>query len=453
MDYTIKYFLVSLLLTGFAVQQISGQYPNVPTVSTPKPATMQPNVIIGQPSVPYSNFGTPTSVQEQNARILQEVQQHQQQTQIANQKMMQEAAEEFEPRQGTNFAACRSAIPLPDYSKAKGVENFHRAFEGIEKMLTGEAPISIKDAVFLAENTYYGNSLNYEDYNKSIRRDVELCNAKIRQQKLNAKDPMVKAMMLFHFLTDTFKVKLSANEKTLVHYPMTYDYNDPQGKEDITKLFVTKLMAENTGQCNSMPKRFLVMAEEMGFDAHFTTAPLHSFVKIQDPQGIWHNLELTCGAILSDQHYLYGSFIKSEALRKNIYLYPMTKKELLADILLDLAMIYEHTYGCDSFFAVCYNTALEFDPKNIRASILKGIYAQNILTYICANTGVKTLDEIEGCPTAKRAWQMYQKVEDEIYAKGFEPMPKELYQLWLNYVSEQKAKPENQQLKLKYIER
>ncbi|MDR2040594.1 MAG: hypothetical protein LBQ60_21980 [Bacteroidales bacterium] len=432
-----------------------GQFPGIPVITTPKPATLQPNVIIGnspQPAVSYpqGHHHYLPDTRQRNEQIIEEARQHELQRQN-RQKQLQEAIADFEPQRGLNFVNCRNAIPLPDFRRADGVENFHRAFDGIEKMLTGEAPVSIKDAVFMAENTFYGNSLNYDDYDQSIRRDVELCNARIRQLKLNEDDPMVKAMMLFHFLTDTFEVQLSAHEKTLVHYPMTYDYNDPGGKEDITKVFVTKLMTENTGQCNSMPKRFLIMAEEMGFEAHFATAPLHSFVKIQDPLGTWHNLELTCGAILSDQHYMYGGFIKSEALRKNIYLYPMTKKELLADILLDLALIYRHTYGCDRFFAMCYNTALEFDPKNIRANIFKGIYAQYILSYICAHTGVETPDDMEDCPAAKRAWQLYRKVEDEIYARGFEPMPQELYQLWLKHVSEEKAKSGNQNMKMQYL--
>ena len=202
-------FFVALFCTD-----VYAQYPVAPTA--PRAAAMQPNnaVIYGtplpqpvQPNAYQHSYGNSFSIHEQNARLMQEVYQHQLQLQQQNEQL-REALEEFEPRQGVNIAVCKSTIPMPDFSAEAETEYFHNAFNEINKMLTGEVPISLKDAVFLSENAFFGNRMSYMEYNNKIQESAELCRAKMRQEGLNHNDNLVKNMMAFHYITDTLTLQL-----------------------------------------------------------------------------------------------------------------------------------------------------------------------------------------------------------------------------------------------------
>ena len=444
-------FLIFFCINGYA------QFPNIPSV--PQPYSYpnynnsnrvnpfpQPNANVPQPN----GMNVNSNIQEQNARLIQEIQQHQRQMQMANQMQINEAMNEFEPK-GLNMDVCRTVVRLPDYSGMAGTKYFHNAFDEINRMLTGEASLSLKDATFLVENAFYENTLSYADYNKYIREVVGLCQAKMKQDGLNEKDPMAQTMMLFHFMTDTFNLKLAGNEKTLVHYPMEYDTEDPGGEEDRSKMFVTKLMATNSGQCSTLPRLYLILAEAMGTEAFLSHAPLHAFVKIKDNEGNWYNLELTSGTILHDQHQLLNSFMKAEALRNRLYLEPMTPKQTVGDMLIELASAYMDKYGIDGFVAQCYNTVLHHDPTNIRAHILRSNYHSANAWYVIQMAGITSKEEIAGCPSANRMYQTAMRYKDNLFEMGYEPMPRELYQTWLQSVHDEKNKSDTKKFKLQYI--
>ena len=315
-------------------------------------------------------------------------------------------------------------------------------------MLTGETPLSLRDATFLVENAYHENTLSYSDYVNYIRETVELCQAKIKQLGLNANDQMVKNMMLFHFMTDTFKLKLD-NEKTMIHYPMEYDKEDAGGEKDLTKMFVTKLMVTNSGQCSTLPRLYLILAEAVGTEAYLSNVNIHSFVKIKDNDGYWYNLELTSGAVLQDQHHLLHNYLKAEAIRNRIYLEPWTRKQTVGDALTELASAYIRKYGVDGFMAECYYAILQHDPSNIRGLLLRHNYHVTNTMYVIQSAGITSKEEIDDCPAASKAYQAALECKDNLREIGYEPFPPELYQVWLDHVS--KEKDAGNQIKLKYI--
>jgi hypothetical protein len=433
------FFIVLFCSAGYA------QFPVLP--STPQPYSF-PNYSNShrvnpspQPNIPINNHNR---IQEQNARLMQEYQQIERKRQMMNQQQIQEAMNELEPRRGINIAVCKSVIPLPDFSSEPEAEHFHAALGEINKMLTGEIPMSIKDAVFLAENAYFGNRLSYKNYTDRIKEAAGLCRAKIRQQGLNPNDNEVLCMTLFHYMTDTLKLKLSGSELTLIHYPIKYDFEDFYGREDLSKLFVTKLMAENSGQCHNMPQFFMIMAEELGAKAHLSLSPQHSFVKMQDNRGYWHNLELTCGAIVNDQSYLNSGFIKAEALRNKIYLEPLTQQQTVAEVILDLASGYIRKYGYDNFIQQCADMALKYHPNSVRAHMVKANLNTVRAMYVIERTGVPSVEKLAECPQAYRMYQIMHDSYKVLDGSGYEEMPPDAYRNWLNRVNEEKAKPENQ---------
>jgi len=70
--------------------------------------------------------------------------------------------------------------------------------------------------------------------------------------------------------------------------------DDYKSEKHFDSHFVTKLMRSGIGQCYSMPLYYLILAEKIGAKAYWSFSPKHSFVKIQDKNGVWYNLELTC---------------------------------------------------------------------------------------------------------------------------------------------------------------
>ncbi len=134
-------------------------------------------------------------------QVMQEVQQMERQRQQINQRQIQETINTLES-QGLDVAACLTSVRLPDYSSQPGTEYFHKALEGINKMLTGESPLSLKDAVFMVENAYLDNKLSYTDFNDYIQEAAGLCQAKMKELKLDTQDPLAKSMVLFYFIYD-----------------------------------------------------------------------------------------------------------------------------------------------------------------------------------------------------------------------------------------------------------
>lgn len=201
---------------------------------------------------------------------------------------------------------------FPSQSYQGGTSNYYSAFDEINNMLEGKQPLNLGRAVFLVENAYYNNTLNYDDYQKNINEQLQFCNEKIREDKLDPNNNLVKNMMLFRLISDTLKIKPKGTEKTITHLPIKYDLDDYKSEKHYDSHFVSKLMKSGSGQCYSMPLYYLVLAEKMGAKAYWAFSPQHSFIKIQDEAGTWYNLELTCNAILSDAHYMNSSYIKAE---------------------------------------------------------------------------------------------------------------------------------------------
>jgi hypothetical protein len=405
------------------------QIPQLPTINAPQ----APNPYQYQTNKTQIN---PFEVIDQNA------------IQKRNQELINEALEY--QKQIDSQIRNQSAIEMlatkgfPSQSSKEGTSNFYESFEEIDKMLQGNLSLNLGRAVFLVENAYYGNSLKYTDFQKSLKDKIWICSQKIKEEKLDANNDLVKNMMLFRLISDTLKFKSTGAENTITHLPIKYDLNDYKSETNYDSHFVTKLMRSGTGQCYSMPLYYLVLAEQIGAKASLAFSPKHSFVKIQDERGAWYNLELTCNAILSDAHYMNNSYIKAEAIRNRIYLEPLNKKEVVAGMLLELARGYYDKYGLDDFYMKCVDTALAYSQKDINAFIMKAAYEER-LTLTLAKLLEAPKPEImkEKSPQAYLHYEKMQALYKQIDEKGYEELPAGIYAKWLDYISKQKEKSKN----------
>ncbi len=330
---------------------------------------------------------------------------------------------------------------LPSYRIYSETQHFRRAYSELTDMLEDKVPIDLKRAIFVVEDAFTFGKLNYDSYLSDINEMVRLCKLKIKQKKLDPNDNMVKNMMLFHFLSDTFKVRDPVTEKLITRYPIRYDTEDFDGSKDANNFFVTKLLNTGVGQCNSMPLLYLILAKEMGAEAYLSYSPRHSFIKIKDQNNSWYNIELTCGYFLSDQHYMNSSFIKAEAIRNKIYLHPLDEKEVIANILMELSYLYRREFGFDEFTKQCYEKAMPYASNSKTPLRIKMEYEDYFATFVINMLQYRNLDEFkEKDPQIydRLVVQGIRKTDAELERYGYEDMPKEMYEQWLARMREKR---------------
>lgn len=438
----------TLLIMILLISLVSYCYAQAPTVPIPQirlpRAPKAPTVPTGHSINPYNPHSPNLPVggfdsKAQQEAIMREVQQHQRQLQAASNNEAQNHVQNEIQRQTDIMMLTKYGFPMQ--SEYEGTDAFYSAFDEISNMLNGNEVLNLGKAVFLAENAWHNNKYDYNDYKNGIKAGVDFCNQKIAEEKLDRDNNVVKNMMLFRFIADTLKVKDKTTGKPQTHYPIKYNYDDYESKISYDSHFVTTLMQTCTGQCHSMPLYYLVLAEEMGAEAYWSFSPRHSFVKIQDDNGEWHNLELTCKAILSDTHYMNSSYIKAEALQSKIYLEPMDKKNVVAEMLIELARGYYNKYGLDDFYLKCLDTAEQYLKNDLNAKILKSAY-QTRLTLTLAHLLNAPKPEImqQLSPEAYKHFELMQAQYQEIDDMGYEEIPVGVYAMWLDHIAKEKEK-------------
>ena len=419
-----------MFFTAYLSAQNIGNIGRLPVVTTPTaPNPYQPFQSFNRPQNNPYNPNELTDIQKRNQAVIDE--------DIFS--MQAEIQKQTAIRQLIN-----NGFPSQSYQDGEGTSHYYNAFEEINSMLKGEKPLNLGRAVFLVENAFLGNRLDYSNYQDFINKKIQLCNRKISEEKLNPANNMVKNMMLFRLVSDTLTFKSNSKEGTAMHLPVTYDYEGYYYRNHYGTQFVTYLMENNIGQCHSMPLYYLVLAEAIEAEAYWSFSPHHSFVKIKDEGGRWYNLELTCNAVLSDAHYMNHSYMKAEAVRNRLYLEPMDKKTVIAEMLIELALGYYEKYGFDDFSLKCADTAEPYLSNNFNSLRIKASY-ETLLTLTIANLlGAKNPDMLkEKSPDAYnrfvRMHELYKQIDD----LGYEETPPEIYADWLRHISKQKETHEN----------
>ncbi|MEP5595105.1 MAG: hypothetical protein ABJP52_13855, partial [Flavobacteriaceae bacterium] len=255
------------------------------------------------------------------------------------------------------------SISLPSHENRKGAQHYRNAYAQLLPMQHGT--FSTKKATFIVENAFYEGEKDYSKFEKTIEQTGDFLREKMNQLDLDRNSNLAKNYLLFQFFADTLEIK----SKGLKHFPFSYDFEDYWGKKDWSKMFVHKLLLTGKGQCNSLPRLYLILAEEIEAEAHLALSPNHSYIKFPDDEGRWHNIELTNNMLSTDAFILNSGYVKAEAIHNKIFMHPMDKQELLSNYFDQLAQGYIRKYGYDSFVEEVLNTALEIHPKNITAQL------------------------------------------------------------------------------------
>ncbi len=428
--YTLAFLAALVLRLGFIGNDTFAQ---VPVINTPQPATIQPNVNVGFPNQ-TPNYGS-TNTNSKNPLD---------QYEKDKEELRQRNAELYETIYKES-AYMPIKYDLPSRANNTDADYFRQAYEKLNRMLSGQEPLNLKQAIFAIENAYFGGKLDYQQFDREIQNLITIAKLKAAQDGYNWKNPQSRNIMLFRVMADTLKLKSPANEGYITSYPMQYDFEDYMGKQDWSKMFVSKLLSSKSGQCHSLPLLYLILCEETGTPANLAFSPSHTYAKFKDQSGNWHNLELTNGRIVSDAFILGSGYITAEALKNRIYMEPLTQKQTISQCLADLAKTYTQKYGYDSFVSQCVDTTLKYDPTNIFARQVKSDYQTLRFEYVVNQVGRPHPDTLKA-----RYPKVYQLLEERnqtyqaIDASGYQEMPEQAYQEWLNSVNKEKEKQEHQ---------
>lgn len=433
---TITLLLVSLTVSG-----------QIPIIKEPQPFSFtQPDIVkmnTGTPSTNHALTNTLYSLDqnERNRQIMKEVDEHIK-YQEQQKRLVAEAMRELDgPQIEYSFRP----------SGLKGKRNFYNSYDQITKMLTGESKASLKRAVFLSEFAY-DTTMNYEKFNQEISEIVRIVGLKMKDEKISPTDNMGKIMTLFQFMADTIRVKEPLLEKTITTYPKTYDFEDFWGHNDLRKTFVSKLLKSGTGNCHSLPLLFLILAEEIGVEAHLAFAPNHSYVKFKDKMGNWQNIELTIGMIASNQFMVQTGYIKAEAIQNKIYLEAVSKEQAIAQCLNDLTMYYTRRYGYDDFVIKCTNTSINKFPVNLTAHQINANYYTTLADYVIQQYKHYGLTKSQFDKDEKAQYVLRQAIgaRNHVENLGYSDMPADAYEAWIKSM-EIEAKKQEQLNRVKFL--
>lgn len=425
-------FLFYCLVTGSLV---SGQIPDLPIVGKATAATP-----FGLPNV--TGPGTRSSVPPVAHKST--ISEYRNLNQSRASEIIRLDVEQNEKRIREE-TAYRKTFLLEPMSGKKGTQAYYTAFNNLLHLNPDD--YSLTDAVFLVENAYYNNDKNFQNtFQASVQRATDFLRNGVKGSDIQQLDNLSKNLAIFKYFTQDTK----QNGK-IVHRAVKYDFDDYLGQGDYSKMFVSKLMKSNSGQCHSMPLLYLILAEQIGAEAHLVMSPNHSYIRFKDDNNEDLSIELTNGMFSANSFVLNSGYIKAEALKNKLYMKDLSKREVLSQTFVDLASGYIHKYGYDEFVASVLDRALILNPNNINATLWKSNTDQVRFLQACARFDInpedrEQLQKIRGIPPLAQQFHEINSGFEYIDQSGYSEMPPEQYQNWLTSFSASENKQKSDEI-------
>ena len=136
-----------------------------------------------------------------------------------------------------------------------------------------------------------------------------------------------------------------------------------------------------------------------------------------------------------------NDFIKAEVIQNGLYLEPMEKKKAIAELLTHLMRGYYQKHGYDDFILKCADIVMQYFPNSVRALMFKADY-ETQLTLTLAHLLQAPKPDImkELSPEAYTCFEQMQALYKQMDDLGYEELPSDLYQRWLDHIAKEKAK-------------
>lgn len=329
-------------------------------------------------------------------------------------------------------------------SKADSINNvdanFQKAFIEIENMLNNKQKTSFKRAVFVVENAYLDDSLDFNKFNKTIQLYRDVTNAVSKANRLKSysfADSIEQNLngALFKIFTDT----IYDTKRSIISIPFKYDFEDALGNNDFASTFITKLLVTKIGTCHSLPYLYKIISEEIGTKAYLAFAPHHIYIKQFNKKIGWYNTELTSGQFPLDGYLMATGYISRDNIMSGIYMDTLSYKQSIATCLMDLSYAYrakKDTLADPEFVLKCANAALLVYPNYAQALVVKAEILK--VLYLKSKT--------ENTDIAKNHYQQMKNTYNQLIKLGYSEVPIETFNKWFSTYQKNKEQYQNSEI-------
>ncbi len=261
---------------------------------------------------------------------------------------LQKDLEEIRKQPNHNQKRSISPFTKEEIAKIKAdKELIFSTFDTLKDILANKPNTSLSDVFYLTEKAWGNSYISKAEYDQIINNSVDFIKKWMKQEKLSLSNQDNIHFAIQNFMSKTLSISETKKSKdgkyiskNIIHNPFFYDYQDYNAFEDHRNFFVTKCIATGSGQCKSLPLVYLILAERLGAKAYLSITPNHSFVKYSNNNGEIENYEPTSNWKLSNQWYIDNFRINERAIATGLYLDTLSKQQIIADNLIDLAFFY-----------------------------------------------------------------------------------------------------------------
>lgn len=248
------------------------------------------------------------------------------------------------------------------------------AFDELKAMLENKQKPSFKRAVFITENAYFENRLNYSIFCEQITALAFISKLwskanSIKDYNFSDSTDINLNAGIFYTLTDT----VFDSRKSIINVPYTYDFNDCFAREMWTNMFVTKLLSTHKGNCHSLPFLYKIIAEELGVNVWLSFTPNHIYLRNWCKKTGWYNTEMTNASFPNEGWLMASGYVSTASIVSGIYMDTLGLKESIVVCLNDLAKGYLRKISRPDleFVLTCCDLGLMYYPNYAELLLLK----------------------------------------------------------------------------------
>jgi hypothetical protein len=300
---------------------------------------------------------------------------------------------------------------------------------------------AFKKAVYLTENTFLHNQIDYSKLSEEYKQLSAIAFAWANDNHLQNYDGADSTNILlnravFQVIKDTVKVR--SENRIISFVPFEYNFDDYDGKKDWANTFVYTLLKTNKGNCHSLPYLYKILADELGVKCWLALAPNHMYIKNYSKRDGWFNTELTSGDFPIDAWLTTTGYISLTAIQNGLYCDTLSNQQSIALCAIDLAKAYEKETNnyYDGFILQCCDLVLKYHPVNPQALLLKAETLKRIYQK----------QQKENDAETGRTYSDMEKLYVHLYDLGYREMPDKMYKEWLQSLQTQKEKYSNKRI-------
>jgi len=325
----------------------------------------------------------------------------------------------------------------------KITKEYQKAYQELQALLEKPLPQAFKKAVFITENTFANNTLDYKAYDDKISIlcmfVISWAQANpVKNYRFSDSINFQKNYAIYRLMKDSLPIAVPNSKDKYTTRPFLYNFMDYDGSKDWSNTFVTKMLYTYKGNCRSLPYLYKIIADQLDAKCWLSLAPNHIYIKNRCKSFGWYNTELTSGSFPVDAWIMASGYLPLKSIQNGIYMDTVSNQQSVAMCVLDLAKGYERqakNYE-DGFILKCCDLTLQYFPKNVQAMLLKAETLKHI--YESHQSGKKG--------QAKATYEAMEKLYIDLFDLGYREMPDKMYMDWLQSVNKEKEKYQNKQV-------